>query len=547
MISFLAFVLIFLRESILINVRNYPFDDGLFIGRAESLIGNTEKTLGSTRGFNPLVKGQIYPFVLEISNFLNLSPLVLVYVIYLFALILFIFFLYKKNKSLILIFSFILFVFFDPSPFSSQASRIGREFFYEIIVLLSFILIVALKFIFFESKIKLTFPFIFLFGISSGFLIFLANNTREERIWIYLIWLVGFFWMIWKKSNVLLPVILMALVSMITYTSINYLLKSYNEHVFGIRLTSTTIEGEFPKLMSNLASINVDEKSDPYVSISELKRKIAYENSENFSLLKNYLEGEGKAWIQFGCSNSLTCDDYSNGWFHVALRVAIDNQGFWLTQRNAQEFMKSINNELELACTSKLIECNKALPIAKALGVTKITRLQLFTSIKFMELYLKNSIFGWNSSAQEFNPYDVMDEKQWERWKFVVKSLPDNQTQYQNQYNHRITLFNPIYQKWVAFYEVIGVVGVILFLFITYRIIFYSNRFEKKDLLYISMAIYALFIWLTRGALLAINSSTNFISIAENYALPGRVFLPIALSIFFYTGVKIILEMKNEK
>ena len=67
-------LLIYMREKLLINVLNLPFDDGLFIGRAEALIGDTEKTLGSTRGFNPLVKGQIYPFILEISNFLSLNP-----------------------------------------------------------------------------------------------------------------------------------------------------------------------------------------------------------------------------------------------------------------------------------------------------------------------------------------------------------------------------------------------------------------------------------------------------------------------------------------
>ena len=75
--------LLLLRELLLINTRNLPFDDGLFVGRAESLIGNTEKTLGSTRGFNPLVKGQVYPFILEVANYLNMSPVVLVYFIFL--------------------------------------------------------------------------------------------------------------------------------------------------------------------------------------------------------------------------------------------------------------------------------------------------------------------------------------------------------------------------------------------------------------------------------------------------------------------------------
>jgi hypothetical protein len=44
-----------------------------------------------------------------------------------------------------------------------------------------------------------------------------------------------------------------------------------------------------------------------------------------------------------------------------------------------------------------------------------------------------------------------------------------------------------------------------------------------------------------------LNSATNFISISENYALSGRVFLPIALAIFTYLGVKVFWKEKNEK
>ena len=546
LIGSLIALLLFLRESLLINVRNYPFDDGLFVGRAESLIGGTEKTFGSTRGFNPLVKGQIYPYVLELSNFINLNPLVFVFLIFLITVLIIGTLLYRNTKDFILIFFIILFVLFDPSPFSAQASRIGREFIYEILVAISFVLLVKLKFLFSDQKLKISFKLVILSATSAGILMFLANNTREERPWIYLIWLAGFMWVIGKNRKAIIPTILIVVTAIGVYNILNSYLRNYNQDTFGVKLTSTTIEGQFPRLMSNLSSIEVTETYNPYVSISESKRLVAYKNSPSFSLLKNYLEGDGKAWIQFGCQNSQTCDDYANGWFHVALRVAIDEQGFWITQNSAQDFMSNVNNELELACKTGQMLCTRALPMAKALGVTQVTREQLAASVTFLKLYIDRSIFGWNRGEQEHSAYEVMDEKQWERWTYVVKTLPESQTQYQNKYNNRISIFNPIYQKWVSIYLLISLVGAVSFSYIVYRLIFHRNKFSKIELLLISIAFFSLFIWFSRGALLAINSAANFISIAENYALPGRVFLPLAFSIFSYLGVKMILGTRNE-
>ena len=539
--------LVILRDLVLINLRNLPFDDGLFIGRAESLIGNTERTLGSTRGFNPLVKGQVYPFILELSNFVNLNPLVVVYIFFWIAVIVILLLLYFHTKDFKLVLPFILFVFFDPSPFSAEASRISREFFYEVTILFIFALIVNLKITFSKEDRPIGLVYKIFSGTSLGLVIFSANNTREERPWVYLILILGFIWLLGYNKDKITSIVIVALFAVIAYSLLNLNLKKYNDDIFGVSLTSTTIEGEFPRLMSNLSSIQVTEEFNPYVSISEKKRKIAYQNSPSFRLLEEYLEGEGKAWIQFGCTNSETCEDYANGWFHVALRVAIDDSDLWITQIDAQNFMRKVNNELEFACNSGDIKCGDALPLAKALGVTKITGEQVIGSLKHLGFYVNKSIFGWNRSSAEFGPYVPMEEKQWDRWKFVINSLPESQVEYQNMYNNRISIFNPIYNKWVSLYSILNFVGILSLLLMLYRLSFHRKRVSKIDFLMFSIAIYSLSIWLTRGALLSINSTTNFISVSENYSLSGRVFLPIGLSIFSYLGVKFILESRNEK
>ena len=86
---------VYLRYNLLINVNNYPFDDGLFIARAEGFVLGNEKSLESTRGFNPLVKGQIYPRIIVIANLLNLNPIVFVYILLIVTIILFITLVFK--------------------------------------------------------------------------------------------------------------------------------------------------------------------------------------------------------------------------------------------------------------------------------------------------------------------------------------------------------------------------------------------------------------------------------------------------------------------
>ncbi len=540
-------LLIYMREKLLINVLNLPFDDGLFIGRAEALIGDTEKTLGSTRGFNPLVKGQIYPFILEISNFLSLNPLVMVYIIFLITTVLSFIIFYKKIDNILFIIPFTLLVFFDPSPFSSQASRISREFFYGTTILVIFLIITKLRSVYSLDSAKLRNSLILLMGSSLGLVVFLANNTREERIWIYLICASGLIWVTGKNKEIIKSSMSVLALAIIVYSILIYSLKNYNEDIFGVRLTSTTVEGEFPKLMSNLASIEVSETFNPYVSISESKRKVAYQNSQSFSLLRPYLEGEGKAWIQFGCDNSKTCGDYANGWFHVALRIAIDDLGYWTTQENAQDFMQKVNTELSTACKSGRVNCSRPLPLAKALGVTKITGAQIATSINFLKLYMAKSIFGWNLREEEFSAYTVMEESQWARWKFVIKSLPDSQEQYQNQFNHRINIFNSIYKIWVTIHVYIKLIAILLSFSLIFRLIFYGIKFNKKESYLLYIGFYSLFIWITRGVLLAMNSATNLISISQHYSLPGNIFLTIALSIFSYFGAKNIYDTKYKK
>jgi hypothetical protein len=155
---------------------------------------------------------------------------------------------------------------------------------------------------------------------------------------------------------------------------------------------------------------------------------------------------------------------------------------------------------------------------------------------------MKNSFLGWNQRSQEFAAHEVMDEKQWERWSYVIKTLPKSQVQYENQFNNRISIFNILYEKWVTIFVYIKLIAMLFMFYIFYRYFRHRNEFGKHESHLFSAAVFSLLIWFTRGILLAINSATNFISISEHYALPGSSFLSISLSIFLYHGFKNILS-----
>jgi hypothetical protein len=539
---------VYLRHNLLINVNNYPFDDGLFIARAEGFVLGNEKSLESTRGFNPLVKGQIYPQIIVIANILNLNPIVFVYVLLIITIILFITLVYIRYKSLLLISLVFCFTLFDPSPFSSQASRISREMLYQVGVLLLFLMIVYMRENLSKNN-KLSIIRVILLGVITGALIFCLNNIREEREWIYLIYIAGMLWIFLKNYKNYISVLLFIIITTMSYTAATSFLKNYNLEVYGVNLTSTTIEGEFPELMANLSSIKTSEDFQPYVSISRTKREIAYSISPSFAQLRNYLEGDGTSWFVFGCENLNICDDYANGWFHVALRVGIDQQANWINQRKAQDFMSSINQEILKACKDKQIECVKPLPLAKALGVTQITKAQILGSSDYLFDYFNKSVFGWNKGGTEFLAHNTMPAEQWSRWTRVIKTIPADQVEYQNQYNHRVGFVNGIYLYWVNIYKLFVVTGCMALILILLNSIYCKNRkrvnIVNKELIFI--ANFSLFIWFSRGILLSLNSVTNIVSISENYSLPGRVFLPISLAIYIYVVIKYLDSRSQSK
>ena len=553
-VGFLLLIIMFfvyLRNYVPINILSLPFDDELFIRRAD-LINRGELTT-FTSGYNPLVKGVAYPWLLVVANFFEINPILIPFSILILCVCLIAYFLLTK-KQLIFVCLAIFLVFLDPSPYKSAASRVARETFYAAGLLLTItgIIIFALmlnnKILSIQKQLTL--------GIFSGFFLFVTQNIREERVWIYLsvaiTIAISYFILMIKSKKHFIYFLLFASLMIISHFSFTNIIKYFHSNIYGVYLTSTTIEGEFPRLLSNLSSINVGVSERQYVAITAQKRIVAYGVSPTFNLMSDYLEGPGGMWVQLGCDNSDVCDDYANSYFHVALREAMKINGFWQNQKQAQAFMAVINDEIESACKAGKIECSTALPLARGLGVTKISRDQVIDSGFYLKEYIIMSINNWDVSYsfkdtnlrfQENYYYTNISEESWNIWSNVVTSLPLSQRVFADQYNYKIGKITGLLSLWNYLYSYILKVGIVILslmnlLYFAKKLI---NKTSKQALL---IANITFLIWLTRGLLLAFNSSTNFVSISEYYSLPGRVFLSITISLAI---ISFILTVKSQK
>jgi hypothetical protein len=513
--------LLFIRRWLPINSLASYFDDGLFLERAEFILSGN---LGQmSNGYNALVKGTFYPWFVVISSKLDLNPIFFTYLILILIVIFmcFVLFFITKNVFISLILGIILLA--DPVFFSESSSRLVREITQQNFVYLFFILFNLIIYLIYTKVFS---PYLlFSSSLICGLLLTLSINIREENIWIFSALGLNILIFLIYRYRTLKILQFSALIILSMLISIQ-IVKQANESFYGVPLLNSTTQGEFPKMMTLLSGIQSSAGNKRYVSIDKEKRYLAYEVSPTFSKLKPNLEGPGLAWIQYGCQDSQTCDDYANGWFHVALREAMKGVGWWETEQLAQQKMRVINSEIGNACLNQTIECSRGIPFGPAYGNQFISKIELVDSIGFFREYIVSSFNNWGISrtvdGSTLFKTSVMPENFYSSWHQIIPSMPASQKDYIDKFNSRYLSFQPYLNNWSLFYSYLlkimligNILLVILFAFKKIK----THRFLK------TAYIVSFYLWISKGILLSLNSSINFKSINLTYALGARVFL----------------------
>ena len=541
---FILLILVIIRRWLPINTLVAYFDDGLFMSRAEFILSGN---LGEINwGFNALVKGTFYPWFIVLGNKLNFNPIFLSYLILILIIILLGLIVFYITKNIIIPLLLIIFVVADPVYFSEGAGRVMRELPQQNLVLLFFVLYNLIFYSISKLRSRNSKYFLVLLSVMSGLILALAINVREENIWIYSAYALNILILLFsRKFSSLQIVYVNALIIATLFISIQAV-KAINNTFYEISVQNSTTEGEFPKMMLNLSSIKTSEGNIRYSAIDKAKRKIAYEVSPSFAELKDYLEGPGQAWVQFGCQDSNVCEDYSNGWFHVALRVAMREIGWWETEKIAQEKMRQINLEISNACGEKLITCTKGIPFGPAYGNQFISKQEIVDSLPYFSQYVTASLNNWGTQRQVSSSTifktEVMPEDLYTSWKETIPSLPFGQNQYIEKYNSRYLILQPYLNLWSGLYSILLKLMLIINLIVPILMIYFKSRL-KINIYLISTYLVFLYLWVSRGVFLSLNSSVNFKSVSITYALSGRVFL----TCFLVLGIIIIFKILRQK
>ena len=541
---FLLLILIIVRRWLPINTLVAYFDDGLFMSRAEFILSGN---LGEINwGFNALVKGTFYPWFIVLGNKVNSNPIFLSYLILIFIVLLLSLIVFNITKNIIISLILIIFVAADPLYFSEGSSRLMRELPQQNLVLLFFVLFNLIFYLIYKTQKRNSNYFVILLSVTSGLVLALSINVREENVWIYSAYVLNVLILLLSKKFTYLQILYINATIISTLFISIQVVKAINNNFYEVPLQNSTTEGEFPKMMLNLSSIKTSEGNVRYSAVDKAKRKIAYEVSPSFAELRNYLEGPGQAWVQFGCADSNVCDDYSNGWFHVALRVAMREIGWWETEKIAQEKMRQINSELSNACDQNLITCVKGIPFGPAYGNQFISKQEIIDSVAYFSQYVNASLNNWSiqrevTSTSVFKA-EIMPEDLYTSWKETIPSLPFGQNQYIDKYNSRYLALQPYLNLWSGIYSTLLKLMLIVNLVIPFLILYFKSRI-KINIFLISTYLVFLYLWVSRGVFLSLNSAVNFKSVSITYALSGRVFL----SCFLVLGIIIIIKILRQK
>ena len=216
--------------------------------------------------------------------------------------------------------------------------------------------------------------------IVSAAISIISNKGVEKGQMLFYGFILGFFWLtreegIWILPGFILVIAIKCYIHFGNRSELVRLFKSCIIFLFGAFLYIGTIASvnfvkygvfqtvdfkgsAYSRVLSNLYSVDVGPEI-PFLPVPAAKREVIYGVSPSFAKLRDYFEDKGMGWTIHGCGYyEHTCGDYANGWFIWALRSAVEYNGYYDKPKNAENFYRQINQEIEDACASGKLTCH---------------------------------------------------------------------------------------------------------------------------------------------------------------------------------------------
>ena len=347
---FLIGLKLFLVSDIAVHIRFSPIDDALYVSRAyEFLSGNG---WGNYDAYI-LTKLPGMSFWLAGSRLLGIPYLLGLNILYSLAGLLLVKEVAKLDvpRSILLIAYFIY--LFNPITFSVGWALVMREALGTVITVT--LLAVSLRIL---INLKNQLP---LGSIAAWIILFTCGQVLREEdpiMWVYFaLFLGGIFLAQGRLQNrkFLFRFGLVMLVTAILSTSfVSYGVRLFNQKYYGAPIKNDFNEGEFPKLMATLRSIESSVDNRLVMLPQEVIKKLIRIVPDFAPILERIPDPSLQT---FSCKLNGVCAEWSNGWMPWLVKKAAAEVGRTPTLSEGQNYFKSIRNQIEALCASGELRC----------------------------------------------------------------------------------------------------------------------------------------------------------------------------------------------
>ena len=480
-ICILVFTIIRIVLTTNIPITAFPsqvYDDNLMVKMAESI--RSGNWLGEYNS-NTLVKGPFFPFLLALINYLGLSYINIMNIIYVIACAYFIYTiknLFKAKVSLLIIYIILI---FNPVSYASWTlQRVYRNG----ITLAQVLFIIGSMYALYERRNQKSIKNIIIFPIIAGLALSSMWLTREDGIWILPFIIVVIFITIVSlilknradnnkkikiNKDLTYKVVVAILPIIILFISLNTV-KLINKHYYGVSIYNEISDGYFGKVIKIMYSVKTDENIE-YVTVTRNKLNKLYECSETLNSMKEELENSMNAWD--GADRKPGDGQVEDGWFWWALKAAVEEKGMYQNAEMANEFYKKIYEEIDTAIKEGKLETQISMPS----NLMSPWKSEYFTKLPVEMARTSWYIANFNE-VETVNRASENDGRLYEAltndnaiYTTDLNGNPDIMTKYTQKYVDRVNSIGNIYKK----------IGVIFTLFsLVIYVIFTINVIRKK-------------------------------------------------------------------
>lgn len=341
-------------SDLTVLIQYAPHDDALYVVRAYHLL--TDNAFGGYDA-RTLVKLPGMSFWLAGSRLLGVPYLWSIHALYIAAGVYLVTGAVKCGVSKPLALAAFIVYLFSPITMGSEWIRVIRE---PLSTGLLVMLFASSLFILLRLRER-RYPFWHLILFSAVFALSLLLREEDFLLYVVLLMLGAAAWWTATQAGLIgatatrIAVLSIVAVPLLAAGAANAATRNFIERHYGLPLLHDFSEGEFPKLVAAIRSIE-SRKDNRYVMITQERLAKLHAEVPRFRPVINRLPPPGPG--TFSCQWYKVCSEWANGWMQFWIKDAAELAGLTPDLPNGQIFFRAVREDIERACSEGRLKCN---------------------------------------------------------------------------------------------------------------------------------------------------------------------------------------------